>query len=191
MVVEKEPVKKYPLVGVCGLDCGLCPRHHTQGESRCPGCCGEGFRNVAPGCSRITCCVKGRKLEACAQCADWAGCGKIARSLNAKMDSFISYQTLRANFAFIQEHGIEEFARLEAERKKLLIHLLDSNNDGRAKLFYCTACQLLPFHKLKDAVREAKVKMPEDADIKEKARIIRAAISELANSLGIEVKLRK
>ena len=30
--------REYPLFSACGLNCGLCPRFYTDGESRCPGC---------------------------------------------------------------------------------------------------------------------------------------------------------
>ena len=26
-MVDKHPVKQYPIVGACGLNCGLCPRY--------------------------------------------------------------------------------------------------------------------------------------------------------------------
>jgi hypothetical protein len=32
----KEYYRNYPLFSLCGLNCGLCPRYHTQGESKCP-----------------------------------------------------------------------------------------------------------------------------------------------------------
>ena len=56
--LRKYPIKKYPTIGVCGLDCGLCPRYYTIGPSRCPGCAGPDFFNKHPSCSFITCCVK-------------------------------------------------------------------------------------------------------------------------------------
>ncbi len=187
------PVRKYPIVGVCGLDCGLCQRYYSQGPSRCLGCCGPGFGDRNPGCSLITCCVKEKNLEVCAQCADWAGCARIARHLDMadKRDSFISYIHIVDNFNFIREHGIEEFARLETEKTEFLKYLLNNYNDGRAKMFYCAAAQLLPLDRLKEVVKSAETQIPKNADIKEKARIIRHSISEMAERLGIEVKLRR
>jgi hypothetical protein len=38
--LKEYHIKKYPTIGVCGLDCGLCPRYYTIGPSRCPGCAG-------------------------------------------------------------------------------------------------------------------------------------------------------
>jgi hypothetical protein len=73
---RKHPVKKYPTIAVCGLDCGLCPRYYTEGPSRCPGCAGPGFFDKHPSCSFITCCVKKKGLEVCAECADFP-CAKF------------------------------------------------------------------------------------------------------------------
>ena len=191
--MDKYPLKKYPIVGACGLNCGLCPRYHTEGTSRCPGCCGPDFWQKHPGCGFITCCVKQRNLEACAQCADWAECEKVTKLLDSAkyQDSFISYRPLAANFAFIQENGIEEFARLEIEKLEFLKYLLNTYNESRSKSFYCTSCQLIPLDKLKEALAGVETKITEDTGIKEKAKIVRAAIGNTADTLQIDLKLRK
>ncbi len=191
--MNKYPLKKYPIVGACGLNCSLCPRYHTEGTSRCPGCCGPGFWQKHPGCGFITCCVKRRNLETCAQCGDWVRCGKVARLLDSakQHDSFISHRSLAANFAFIQENGIEEFTRLEMEKQKFLRHLIDNYDEGRSKSFYCTSCQLIPLGRLKKTLDDVEIKITEDTGIKEKAKIVRASISSLAGSLQIDLKLRK
>ena len=191
--MDKYPLKKYPIVGACGLNCGLCPRYHTEGASRCPGCCGPDFWQKHPACGFITCCVKQRNLETCAQCVDWAECEKVAKLLNSAKyhDSFISYKPITANFAFIQKNGIEEFARLEIEKQKFLRQLIDNYNEGRSKGFYCVSCQLVPLDKLREALADAEIEITENTDIKEKARIVRAAISSMADTLQIDLKLRK
>ena len=191
--MNKYPLKKYPVVGACGLNCGLCPRYYTEGTSRCPGCCGPDFWQKHPGCAFITCCVKKRNLETCAQCVDWAECEKVVRLLDSAkcQDSFISYRPLAANFAFIQKNGIEEFVRLEMEKQKFLRHLIDNYDEGRSKSFYCTSCQLIPLDKLREVLEAVEAKMTEDAGIKEKAKIVRAAISNMADALQIDLKLRK
>ena len=192
-MVNKYPLKKYPIVGACGLNCGLCPRYHTEGKSRCPGCCGPDFWQKHPGCGFITCCVKQRNLEACAQCVDWAKCERVVKLLNSAKyrDSFVSYRPVAANFAFIQENGIEEFVRLEMEKQKFLRHLIANYDEGRSKSLYCTSCQLIPLEKLKEAVADAETKITKDTDVKEKVKIVRAAINNLADTLQIDLKLRK
>jgi hypothetical protein len=191
--MDKYPLKEYPIVGACGLNCGLCPRHHTQGESRCPGCCGPDFWQKHPGCGFITCCVKERHLETCAQCIDRAECERVSRLLDSAkhQDSFISYRPLAANFAFIQRYGIEEFARLEMEKERFLKYLIDNYDEGRSKSFYCISCQLISLDKLKEVVEDVETKITQNTDIKEKARLVRAAINNVADSLQIDLKLRK
>ncbi len=191
--MDKYPLKKYPIVGACGLNCGLCPRYYTEGTSRCPGCCGPGFWEKMPGCGFITCCVKKKGLETCAECSDWAGCEKVAKLLDSAkyQDSFLSHKPLAANFAFIQKYGIGEFARLEVEKQKFLRHLIDNYDEGRSKSFYCTSCQLVPLDKLREALEDAEIKTTKDAGIKEKAKLVRAAISNMADSLQIDLRLRK
>ena len=189
--MDKYPLKKYPIVGACGLNCGLCPRFNMIGSSRCPGCCGPGFWQKHPACSFITCCVKERGLETCAQCPDWSGCGRVARNLNSEKDSFISYQPLPANFAFIREHGLEEFVRREEVKQKFLSYIIENYDDGRAKGFYCLSLQLLPLEKLREVVAMVEARMPETSGIKEKAKLMREAVTHLADSLQIDLRLRK
>ncbi len=106
-------------------------------------------------------------------------------------DSFISYKPLAANFAFIQENGIEGFARLEIEKQKFLEYLLNTYNEGRSKSFFCTSCQLIPLDKLKEALADAETEMVEDTGIKEKAKVVRGAIGNAADTLQIDLKLRR
>ena len=191
--MDKYPLKKSPIVGACGLNCGLCPRYYTEGTSRCPGCCGPGFWEKMPGCGVITCCVKKKNIETCAECSEWEECEKVAKLLDSAKyhDSFISHRPLAANFAFIQKNGIEEFARLEMEKQKLLRYLIDNYDEGRSKSFYCTSCQLIPLDKLKEALVDVETRIAEATDIKEKAKLVRAAINSLADNLQIDLKLRK
>jgi len=192
-MAERYPVKKYPIVGACGLNCGLCPRYHTEGTSRCPGCCGADFWQKHPSCGFITCCVKQKNLETCAECADWEGCERLGKSLNAakNVDSFISYRPLADNLAFIRKQGVDEFARLEIEKLEFLRYLIDNYDEGRSKSFYCTSCQLILLDGLKKALANVEELVTKTADIKEKAKTVRVAISNLANELGISLKLRK
>ena len=63
--------KKYFTIGCCGIDCGLCPRFHTKGDSVCPGCGGLGFKEKHPSCGFLTCCVTKKGLEVCSDCPDY------------------------------------------------------------------------------------------------------------------------
>ena len=106
-------------------------------------------------------------------------------------DSFLSHRPLPANYAFIQKHGIEEFARLEMEKLEFLRDLIDNYNEGRSRSFYCTSCQLIPLDRLKETLADAQTRITGDTSIKEKARIVRTAISNSADKLQIDLKLRE
>ena len=58
----ENKAREYPLFSACGLNCGLCPRHHTVCSSRCPGCAGDGFSTVHPTCGLLSI------QEICASC---------------------------------------------------------------------------------------------------------------------------
>lgn len=146
-----------------------------------------------PGCGFITCCVKKKGLETCAQCVDFDGCERVAKLLDSakQKDSFLSHRPIEANFSFIREHGIEKFARLETEKQEFLKYLLANYDEGRSKSFYCTSCQLVPLDRLRQALKDAEAELTQDTPLKEKAKIVRAAISRMADSLGINLTLRK
>jgi hypothetical protein len=50
-------LKKHETIAACGIDCGLCPRFYTKGNSACPGCGGLNFKEKHPSCGVLTCCV--------------------------------------------------------------------------------------------------------------------------------------
>jgi hypothetical protein len=61
-----DKIKEYETIGCCGIDCGLCPRFYTIGESACWGCGGNKFKEKHPSCRYLTCCTieKDKKLVA-------------------------------------------------------------------------------------------------------------------------------
>jgi hypothetical protein len=189
---KKYPVKRYPTVACCGLDCGLCPVYYTKGPSKCPGCCGPDFFNKHPSCSIITCCVKNYDFETCADCDEYP-CSKIDKW--DKYDSFISHKVSLSNLEFIKEKGLEQFVVQQNRRIELLNTMLEEFNEGRSKSFYCIATALLPVNDLENALQESKQEIKEEKidanDLKAKSKILRSNISKLANSKSIELKLKK
>ena len=191
------PVKAYPTIGCCGLDCGLCPRYYTTGSSRCPGCCGPDFFNKHPSCSFITCCVKKKNLEVCAECNEFP-CSKFegwTEGGEEVYDSFLTHRKAMPNLNFIKEHGLEQFARQQKKRMELLETMLQHFDEGRSKSFYCIATALLSTTDLETVLNEAgqetRAKKIGADDIKTKSRILRGLLSDLAVREGIELKLRK
>jgi len=96
-----------------------------------------------------------------------------------------------ANFTFIEKNGIEDFVRRENEKQEYLRYLLANCDEGRSKSFYCTSCQLIPLDRLRREVSGAETGIAEGAGIKEKAKVIRTAINNLADTLKIDLELRK
>ncbi|MCK4528547.1 DUF3795 domain-containing protein [candidate division WOR-3 bacterium] len=190
--MEKHPIKTHPTLGCCGLDCGLCPRYYTVGNSRCPGCCGPDFWQKHPSCSFITCCVKKRNLEVCAECSEFP-CSKFKDA--GKYDSFLTYKRVIQNLDFIKEHGVEEFIEQQKKRIELLLIMLKHFDDGRSKSFYCIATTLLSIKDLKGALDNAEQKIKEDKsesdDTKTRAKLLKGFLNDIAAREGIELTLRK
>ena len=192
--MKKHPVKNYPTISCCGLDCGLCPRYYIEGSSKCPGCCGPNFFNKHPTCSFITCCVKKKKLEVCAQCNEFP-CSKLEKNFTSKYDSFLTYKNVQSNLMFIQKNGIEAFIKQQKKRINLLETMLKDFNDGRSKSFFCIAATLLPITDLEKSLNQTEEKITTDKvkldDIKTKSKILKGFLNSFTAKKGIELKLRK
>ncbi|MFW9900418.1 MAG: DUF3795 domain-containing protein [Candidatus Thorarchaeota archaeon] len=189
---KKHPIKRYPTVACCGLDCGLCPAYYTKGPSRCPGCCGPDFFNKHPSCSIITCCVKKHDYETCAECDEFP-CSKIDKW--DKMDSFISHKVSLSNLELVQKEGIEHFISQQKRRIELLNIMLEEFNEGRSKSFYCIATALLQIDELENTLNVSKQQLKEEKvdinDLKTKSKILKENLSKLARSQSIELKLKR
>jgi len=179
-----EHVKIYPTIGVCGLDCGLCPRYYTVGNSRCPGCCGPEFSSKHPSCSFITCCVKKKGLEVCAECSDFP-CPKFKSDEEYQQlkesSSYPSYKKVMPNLNFIKEHGVERFVAEQKKRIKLLETMIGDFDDGRSRSFYCKSAALLDLTTLENSLDKAIQKTKTDnikpGDTKARAKMLKGILS--------------
>ena len=194
--MSERPVKTYPTIGCCGIDCGLCPRYYTVGSSKCPGCSGPDFFNKHPSCSYITCCVKKKNLEVCAQCDEFP-CSKFDSWLvsGGEYDSFVTHRKAHSNLVFIRKFGIEKFIEEQSKRIRLLEVMLENYDDGRSKSFYCIAAALLPTVDLERALKKAKQESVKEKiqpnDFKTEAKILRSFLEDSAVKNRIELRLRK
>jgi len=170
--------RQHAAVGCCGIDCGLCPRYYTAGPSRCPGCGGEGFEQKHPSCSFVTCCVKKRGLEVCAQCGGFP-CGKFDKETGER-DSFVTHRRVMPNQRMIAEIGLDAFLERQAERIVFLEEALKRYDDGKSKSYFCLAAALLSVGSLKEALSLA-----------EKGENLRGALKRFAEAEGQELILRK
>ena len=187
MAIAAASLKRYPTIGVCGLDCGLCPRYYTKGPSRCPGCGGPDFPNKHPSCSFITCCVKKKGLEVCAECPDFP-CPKFKSEEEYRQvkesSSYPTSKKVMSNLNFIKEHGIERFVEQQRRRIQLLERMIEDFDDGRSRSYYCKSAALLDLAGLESsldaAVRGIKADHVKPNDAKTKAKILRGILDELA-----------
>jgi hypothetical protein len=189
---DRPPIRKrYPTIGVCGLDCGLCPRYYTAGPSRCPGCAGPDFPAKHPSCSFITCCVKKRSLEVCGECPDFP-CPRFKSEEEYRQvkesSSYPPYRKVLPNLKSVKEHGIERFVTQQRRRIKLLERMIADFDDGRSKSYYCRSAAVLAPTDLESALAAAVRKVKADHippnDLKTKARILRAILDALALQEG-------
>lgn len=185
--------KKFSTVGCCGIECGLCPRYYTEGTSKCPGCCGDGFEKKHPSCSFVTCCIKKRNLEVCAECSEFP-CIKFDRE-TGETDSFVTHRMVMHNQSFIKQCGIERFIGQQKERMNLLGTMLGCYDDGNCKSFFCMAAALLSPNSLNKAVAAAEQEVKDRSvardDLKSKAKILKDILSRFADEENVELKLRK
>lgn len=178
-------MKKYPSIGVCGLDCGLCPRHYTDGPSRCPGCDGINFCEKHPSCSFITCCVKKKGLEVCGECPEFP-CSKFKTDeeyrLVKESSSYPSYKKVLPNLIFIKANGMEKFMEQQMKRIDILEKMLEYYDDGRSRSFFCRAANSLDIAVLESSLEKAKRKIKseniEQNDKKSKAKILKTILEE-------------
>ncbi len=170
-------LRDHPTIGCCGIDCGLCPRHYTDGASRCPGCGGDGFANVHPPCGFISCNER-HGVQVCAQCEEFP-CKRFDRE-TGEHDSFVLHRRVMPNQQAIQAHGLPAFLARQAERIAFLQAALTQYGDGRSKGMFCIAATLLSPEGLQGALAEAQ-----------RGGSLREALARLAEAEGEELKLRK
>jgi hypothetical protein len=181
-----EPIKKYNTIGCCGIDCGLCPRFYTKGDSACPGCGGKLFKEKHPSCGCLTCCVVKNGLEVCSECKDYP-CRRYD-SEQISRDSFVTHARIFANHDFIKKNGIARFIAQQKIRMNILKTLLAEYDEGRSKRFYCVSCALLPLNKLQE-IQESAYNLSDSLDVKEKNKRIKDKLQSMAEKMKITLKL--
>lgn len=173
-----------PILSACGLNCGLCPRHRTDGVSRCPGCGGENFAAKHPPCGVLSCCAR-HGIEYCFQCGEYP-CKRYEGA--TLFDSFITHRHMQKDFEKVKSVGLEAYLVELQQKMELLQFLLDSCNDGRRKSFFCLAVNLLELQDVQDAA--AQLQTVEDS-VKERAAAAVRLLEAAAEKRGVELKLRK
>ncbi len=181
-------MKQYNTIGCCGIDCGLCPRFVSQSDSACPGCGAPNFYDKHPSCGFLTCCVKNHRLEVCGDCDEYP-CKRFD-SEREGYDSFVTHKRVFFNQEQICKIGLKEFVNEQKRRIDILEHLITNFDNGRSKSFFCQTCTLIPIESLDKIIHQSKM-IDNSFDIKEKNKVIREIILEIAEGLEIDLKLRK
>ncbi len=183
-----KQLKKYETIGCCGIDCGLCPRYHTTGSSRCPGCGGLDFREKHPSCGFLTCCSIKNGLEVCSECREYP-CQRFDSGFD-RFDSFVSHQKVLINLGFIKDNGMTLFLENQHQRMNLLNLLVSQFDDGRSKSFFCISCTLLPTEQLNE-IQAFAGNINLESDRKEKSRMLKNFITKIADGMNVDLKLKK
>ena len=179
--------RSYPLFAACGLNCGLCPRYHTAGQSRCPGCAGEGFSEVHPPCGVLSCCQR-KGVEYCFECDEYP-CEKYDGADLA--DSFVTHKNQLRDMDKAKQLGMEAYKAELDIKVQILEHLLENYNDGRRKNLFCLAVNLLELADVNMVMAQLGVEVDPQAPIKEKAAAAASLFQKAADEKGIVLKLRK
>ena len=184
----EEYNRKCASFSLCGLNCCLCPRFHTDGSSKCPGCGGIDFSIKHPSCAVITCNKKHDNVEFCFECSSYP-CKRYQEP--SKVDSFISYKNVLQDQTDAKIN-LENYLNDLKKKQEILIELITNYNDGKSKGFYCIAVNLLPLSVLEIIMDNTKNNVRvRYINNKEKAKEITDLIKAKANSLNIELILRK
>ena len=180
-------LKNHESIGCCGIDCCLCPRYHTIGNSACPGCGGNDFFEKHPSCGFLTCCSIKKGLEVCAQCGEYP-CSRFDAEKEG-YDSFVTHKKVFPNQKYIQQHGLIHFLANQYQRKEVLSFFLKNFDDGRSKSFFCISCTLLPLDELQQLSEFSKNFNSKDK--KENCKQLKQKIQQVANLHNINLSLNK
>jgi len=179
--------RKYPQFSACGLNCGLCPRYHTVGASRCPGCAGEGFLEVHPTCGILSCNQR-KGLEYCFECDNFP-CKKYSKA--DAWDSFVTHRKQMSDMEKARQIGMDAYAAELNKKIEILEELINNYNDGRRKGFFCLAVYLFELEDVERIMAEIKNDINPQMTVKEKAARVVELFQAMADEKGIDLKLRK
>jgi len=177
----EEYKRTNPLFSLCGLNCGLCPRFNTEGESKCPGCGGKDFNKKHPSCKVINCSKQHNNVDYCFNCNSF----KCNKYLSNTKDSFITYKNVNNDLTYCIDNGIDKYMEILNKKIDILKFLLKKYNNGRLKNFYCISVNLLSIEDLNDIMETINKN-----DIKEIDVVVKL-IEDKAKEKNIELKLRK
>lgn len=182
-----DKLKKHETIGCCGIDCGLCPRFYSSGNSACPGCGGLNFKEKHPSCGFLTCCVIKNGHEVCSGCKDYP-CRRFDSEKDG-YDSFVTHKKVFINLDFIKDKGIDCFIAQQKLRMDILKDFIEKFDDGRSKSYFSLSCALLPVDKLRELCVSINSEQNKRLSVREQNRLLKDKLQLIADSLNIDLKL--
>lgn len=171
------------LLSLCGLNCGLCPMMINK---YCPGC-GGGEGNQS--CKIARCSMEHGTTDYCFQCADYPSekCNHID-----DFDSFITHYNQKANLEKASHIGINNYNKEQKEKIRILNFLLSNYNDGRKKILFFVAVNLMDLNDLRELLAQIE-HCPElvGLTLKDQSSFVAQRIKKIADNRGIKLSLRK
>ena len=152
-----------PLIGICGLACGLCPARYSQATAGCAGC---------------SCRHRGAGIQFCWECPQGDSC-EIWQKHRQFPGAFGHRQALENNIRFIRRYGTAAFEKAIIVRERLLREMLDRYDEGESAPYLCTAASTLEIGELEAALTlawEASAGMRRS----ERAGTLRALLDHMA-----------
>jgi hypothetical protein len=147
---------------------------------------------MGAGCPFITCAVKRKGIEFCWECDESDTCKKwIAHwEFGREHDTFVCYQKLEDNIAFVQQRGINAFEETQQVRERLLRDMLSKFNEGRSKRYYCIAATVLEIEELETSLIRA-MRDSTGMVIKDKSKVLHRLLNDVAEEKQYCLRLRK
>ena len=172
-------VKKYELIGCCGMSCSLCPRFHTNGKSKCLGC---GPDPHCQYCATFKCCTIKNNLESCADCTDFP-CNKIKNLKD--WNGFNTNKIWLKHLNEINKIGYSNWNKSQLDKRKYLEEALIKYDAGKSKSFIILHFLFFNIQIIKEVMRNGeKINEP---DLKQKAKEFKRLLKKIAEENGIKI----
>ena len=167
------------MFSLCGLNCGLCPMFIGK---YCGGC-GNGNQS----CKIARCSLEHGAPEYCYECECYP-CEKYEHV--DEFDSFITHRRQKADLEKAKRIGIAAYNAEQSEKIQILQELLDNFNDGRRKIFFCIAVNLLELSELREALAQIETYTKQtELPVKEKSLYAARVLQRIADRRHIKLRL--
>jgi len=80
-------------------------------------------------------------------------------------DTFVTHKKMMENQEAIKNYGIEKYIEKQNIRINILEKLLSKYNDGKSKIYFCTAVALLDIKCLNVSIKKAESKLKKENNI--------------------------